>query len=66
VASRHAVASQLISYDHPRYILQALQQSAEEALGGLGIAAILNKDVEDNTVLDLRHARDSAAPPGSG
>ena len=51
VAPRHAVASQLISYDHPRHILQALQQPAKEALGGLGIAPILNKDVEDNAVL---------------
>ena len=51
VAPRHAVASQLISYDHPRYILQALQQPAEEVLGSLGIAPILNKDVEDNAVL---------------
>ena len=51
VAPRHAVAPQLISYDHPRYILQTLQQPAEEALGGLSIAPILNKDVEDNAVL---------------
>ena len=51
VTPRHTVASQFISYDHSRYILQALQQSAEEVLGSLGIAPILNKDVEDNAVL---------------
>ena len=51
VTPRHALASQLIGYDHPRYILQALQQSAEEALGGLAISPILNKHVEDGAML---------------
>ena len=51
VTPRHTLASQLIGYDHPRYILKALQQSAEEPLGGLAISPILNKDVEDNAML---------------
>ena len=46
-----AVASQLVSHDHPRQILQAFQQPSEEALGGVGIAPVLNKDVEHNAVL---------------
>ena len=46
-----AVASQLVSHDHPRQILQAFQQSSEEALGGVGIAPVLNKDVEHNAIL---------------
>jgi len=47
----YAVASQLVSHDHPRQILQAFQQPSEEALGGVGIAPVLNKDVEHNTIL---------------
>ena len=35
----------------PADVLQALQQSAEEALGGSGIAAMLNKDIEDDAML---------------
>jgi hypothetical protein len=46
-----AVASQLVSHDHPRQILQAFQQPSEEALGGVGIAPVLNKDVEHNAIL---------------
>ena len=46
-----AVASQLVSHDHPRQILQAFQQSSEEALGGVGIAPGLNEDVEHNAIL---------------
>ena len=46
-----AVASQFVSDDHSRQVLQALQQSPEEALGSIGVAPVLNKDVEHNTVL---------------
>jgi hypothetical protein len=46
------VASQLVSHDHPRHILQTYQQPPpEEALGSIGIAPVLNKDVEHNAVL---------------
>jgi hypothetical protein len=51
VALCHAVASQLVSHDHPRHIVQSLQQAPEEALGGFGISALLNEDVEHNAVL---------------
>jgi len=51
LALRHAVASQLIGHDHPRHILQALQQSAKEALGGFGIPPLLNENVEYDTIL---------------
>src|SRR3984885_12601126 len=43
VALCHAVASQLVGHD--------LQQAPEEALGGFGISALLNEDVEHNAVL---------------
>jgi len=51
VALRHTVASQFVGHDHSRHILQTLQQSPEESLGGWGIAAFLNEDVEHNAVL---------------
>ena len=51
MALRDAVASQLVGHDHPRHVLQSLQQPPEEALGGIGIAPVLNEDVEHNTVL---------------
>ena len=37
----HTVASQLIRHDLPRLILMALDQTPEEALGGLAISARL-------------------------
>ena len=43
VALCHAVASQLVGHD--------LQQAPEEALGGFGISALLNEDVEHNAGL---------------
>ena len=46
-----AVALELVGHDHPRRILQALQQPSEEALGGIGISPILDKDVEHNALL---------------
>ena len=51
LALRHAVASKLIGHDHPRHILQPLQQSAKEALGGFGIPPRLHENVEYNTIL---------------
>jgi hypothetical protein len=51
VALCHAVASQLVGHDHPRHIVQSHQQAPEEALGGFGISALLNEDVEHNAVL---------------
>jgi len=51
LALRHAVASQLIGHDHPRHILQALQESAKEALGGFGTQPLLHENVEYNTIL---------------
>ena len=46
LALRHGVASQLIGHDHPRHVLQALQQPAKEALGGFGIPPLLHENVE--------------------
>jgi hypothetical protein len=51
LALSHAVASQLISHDRTRHILQAFQQSPEKALGHFGIPSRLNQDVEHNAVL---------------
>ena len=45
------IAPQLIGHDHPRFILQTLQQPFEEALRCLGIAPGLNKDIEHNSML---------------
>ena len=45
------VASQLVSHDHPRHILQPCQQPPEEALGSFGIAPVLNKDVQHDAIL---------------
>ena len=49
--SHTRIAPQLIGHDHPRFILQTLQQPFEEALRRLGIAPGLNKDVEHNSML---------------
>jgi len=46
-----AVASQLVSHDHSRHVVQSRQQPSEEALGSIGIAPVLNKDVEHDAVL---------------
>ena len=45
------VASQLVSHDHTRHILQPCQQPPEEARGSSGSTPALNKDVEHNAVL---------------
>ena len=51
IALRHTVASQLVGDDHPRLVLQSLEQPFEEALGGFRIAPFLNEDVQRNTML---------------
>ena len=50
-ALRDAVAFQFVGYDHARHILQALQQSFEEALGCFAITSPLNQHVEHDAVL---------------
>src|SRR4051794_2932207 len=51
LAFRRRVALELVGDDHPRRILQALQQLAEEALGGFGIAPALHQNIEHVAVL---------------
>src|ERR1700704_2129055 len=51
LALGHAVAPQLVGYDHARDILKALQQPTKEAFGSFGIPPWLNEDVEHDTVL---------------
>src|SRR5262245_17269161 len=46
-----AIAPQLVGHDHPRNVLQTLQQPPEEALRGVGIAVGLKEDVEHNAIL---------------
>ncbi len=48
---RRAVAPQLVGNDHPRHVPQALQQLAEEPLGGLFVPAALHQDVQDVAIL---------------
>ena len=50
-AQSDAVDSQLVGHDHPWHILQPCQQPPEEALGSIGIAPVLHKDVQHNAVL---------------
>ncbi len=47
----HTVAPQLVGHEHPRHILQTLQQSLEEALRSGGIAPGLHQDVEHDAIL---------------
>ncbi len=47
----NAIAPQLVGHDHPWFVLQACQQSLEEALRCRGVAARLNQDVEHNAML---------------
>ena len=48
---RHAITSQLVGDDHPRHILQALQQTPEEPHGGFPFAPLLDQNIEDDTIL---------------
>jgi hypothetical protein len=51
LALRRAIAFQLIRDDHPRHVLQPLQQLAEELLRGFLVPAALYEDIEDVAVL---------------
>ena len=51
LAFRHAVAPQLVGYDHPRHVVQTLQQAPEETLGCFPVAAFLNQDVDHHAIL---------------
>jgi len=51
LALRNAITPQLVGHDHPRHILQIPQQASEEAPRRFGVAAGLNEDVEDDTIL---------------
>ncbi len=46
-----AVAPQLVGHNHPRLILQTLQQPIEEPCRRLGIGPSLDEDVEHNAIL---------------
>lgn len=46
-----SVGSQLVCDDHPRRSSLTLQEIAHQSLGGLGISAGLNENVQDETVL---------------
>jgi len=51
LAFRGPVGSKFIRHDHPRYITQALQQLAKEALGRILVAAALDQHIEHVPVL---------------
>jgi len=44
---RRLIASELVGDQHPRYLAMLGRQVTEEPLGGLGIPARLDEDVED-------------------
>src|SRR6516165_12469101 len=48
---RNTIAPQFVGHDHPRHILQTLQQSFEEPLCSVGIAPRLDKDIQHNAIL---------------
>jgi hypothetical protein len=62
LALRHTVASQLVGHDHPRHILQTLQQAPEEALWHLGVP---EQECRAQRRADQQRAKDNAARPGS-
>ena len=51
LAVRDLVAAQPVGDDDPRHVLQALEEFAEELLGGQRVSAWLDQDVEDVAVL---------------
>ena len=51
VALRDPIAPEFVGDDHPRRILQALQQTLEEPLGGFRIPPVLHKDIENHAAL---------------
>ena len=46
-----AIAAKFIGYNDTRHVLQTFEQLLEKALGRLGVAPALHKDVEHGTVL---------------
>ena len=53
------IAAQFVGDDHPRHVVQALQQAFEEALDGFGVVPGLNQNVQHNAILNRRlHALD--------
>ena len=48
---RGTIAVQLVGDEHPRHVLQALQQLAEELLGGLLVPTALRQNVEHRAIL---------------
>lgn len=51
LAVRHLVAAELVGDDHPRHILQALEQLTEESIGGVAISVRLDQHIEHVAVL---------------
>ena len=51
LAVSDAVAGQLVGNDHPRHILQALEQLTEESFDGIAVSARLNQHIEQVAVL---------------
>jgi hypothetical protein len=51
MALSYPIASKLVGDDHPRHILQTLQQTPEELLGGFRIPSVLHKDIEGHAIL---------------
>ena len=52
-----AITPLRVGHDHPRHILQTLQQPGEDELCGIGITPGLNEDIEHNAVLIVTVAR---------
>jgi hypothetical protein len=46
-----AVALQLVRYDHPWHVGQALEQPPEELLGGFSVPLTLDENIQDVAVL---------------
>lgn len=47
----NAIAPKLVGYNHPRHVLQTLQQPVEEALRRVAITPSLNENIEHNSIL---------------
>ena len=47
----NAVAWQLVSHDHARHVIKALQQPPEKAFGCFGMLPRLNEDIEHDAIL---------------
>lgn len=51
LALGRAIALQFFSHDHPRHVCQALEELAEELLGGVLVPSTLHQNIEDVIVL---------------